>query len=272
MHIQEVPHAVTHYHQATLLLLTVNVLPSPSFISPLQWANVCVGTNVTYHTQSGAGINASSYVWSVPGTLGTDYSVTSGGTGGTNFFIILKWLTPGSKAVMVNYSSTAGCTSATPASNTTTAHALPTPSFTTQPGANSCTGSSVTYTTQAGASSYSWGIPGTSSVDYNITGGGTSTNSVTLNWISTGTKITTVNYVDAFGCTSGTPASNTTTVYDPPTPSFTVFPSATTCAGTSVTYTTQSGESGYAWSVPGTLGVDYSIVSGGITATEAIRN
>jgi hypothetical protein len=54
------------------------------------------------------------------------------------------------------------------------------------------------------------------------------------------------------------------------TATYTVSPSANICANTDVTYTTQSGsgENTYTWSVPGTLDVDYSITSGGISATD----
>ncbi|MBP1225941.1 T9SS sorting signal type C domain-containing protein [Flavobacterium sp. 1355] len=47
-------------------------------------------------------------------------------------------------------------------------------------------------------------------------------------------------------------------------PTFTVSPSSPVCANTNVTYTTQSGKTNYAWSIPGTAGNDYTIISGGI--------
>jgi hypothetical protein len=47
-----------------------------------------------------------------------------------------------------------------------------------------------------------------------------------------------------------------------PTPTFTSQAGSIVCASTDVTYTTESGQTSYVWTVPGTLGTDYSITSG----------
>jgi len=237
---------------------TVNALPVPTFTSSAG-ANTCVSASVTYTTQAGQ----HAYVWSVPGVLGTDYAIVLGGTGSGNSTVTLTWLTAGSKTVTINYTNTNGCTSASPASNTTTVNAQPVPTFTSSPGANSCANYGVTYTTQVGASNYIWSVPGVSGTDYTITSGGTGSgsNTVTLNWLTLGSQTVTVNYT--LGCTGAVPASNTTTVNAPPTPTFTSSPTASTCAGSSVTYTTQAGQSSYSWSLPGGSGTDYIITSGG---------
>ena len=65
--------------------------------------------------------------------------------------------------------------------------ALPTPTFTAQASANTCINTNVTYTTQASQSNYVWSFDGTSGIDYTITTGGTvADNTVTLQWLTTG--------------------------------------------------------------------------------------
>ena len=95
--------------------VTVNALPVPTFtLTP--GPAICTGTNVIYATQSGQ----TSYVWSVPGTAGVDYSITTGGIGSTNNTVTLKWLTNGDRTVAINYSNTAGCPGAASDSSTST--------------------------------------------------------------------------------------------------------------------------------------------------------
>lgn len=94
---------------------------------------------------------------------------------------------------------------------TATVNPLPTPSFTDQPGATANTNTVVTYTTQSGKSSYVWTFPGTVTTDYIITSGGTSTDyTVTLKYVTTGSKTVTVNYT-ANGCSAASATSSTAT-------------------------------------------------------------
>ena len=92
---------------------TVN--PLPTITIPTQPSGTgCVDTNYNYATQSGF----SNYVWTIPGVLGTDYSIVSGAN--TNS-IVIRWLTPGSKSVSVNYRDPNGCSAPAPTvSNTIT--------------------------------------------------------------------------------------------------------------------------------------------------------
>ena len=246
----------------TTINVNVNALPTPSFTAP-PGANVCASAATTYTTQSGM----SGYSWSIPGTPGTNYNITSGGI--TTNSVGITWLTAGSKTVTVNYTNSNSCTSTTPASNTTSVNALPVPTFTAAPGANVCASTQSTYTTQAGMSSYSWSIPGTSGTDYNVTAGGTGTNSVGITWLTAGSKIVTVNYTTSNGCTGTTATSNTTSVNALPVPSFTSPVATHSCTGGNVIYTTQSGMSGYTWTIPGVSGTDYTI-TGGSTSSNTI--
>lgn len=100
--------------------VTVNAKPTPTFISAPA-ANTCSGVDVTYTTESGQ-VN---YTWNVPGTLGTDYTITSGGIGTSSNTVTLKWLTAGSKTVTINYQNTSGCSATIVSSNTTTVGITP---------------------------------------------------------------------------------------------------------------------------------------------------
>jgi gliding motility-associated-like protein len=245
----------------------VNPPPVPTFtVQP--GASTCGGVSVTYTTETGGGIT--NYVWVVPGASGTDYNIIAGGIGGASNTVTLQWLTTGSKTVTVNYTNAGGCVGVSAASNSTTVNGLPVTSFTVQPGANTCVGVSVTYTTETGGgiTNYVWVVPGASGTDYNITAGGIgdASNTVTLQWLTTGSKTVTVNYTNASGCVGASAASNSTTVDAPPVPSFTTQPGANTCVGVSVMYTTQTGGgiTNYVWVVPGASGTDYNITAGGI--------
>ena len=245
---------------------TVNAIPTPTFTASAT-ANTCSGTNVTYTTQAGQ----SNYVWTVPGVAGTDYTITSGGIGSTSNTVTLKWITAGSKTVTVNY-TTGSCAGLSAASSATTVSVSPTPTFTASPGATICSGVNVTYTTQAGQSNYVWTVPGVAGTDYTITSGGigSTSNTVTLKWITAGSKTVTVNYTTG-SCAGLSAASSATTVSVSPTPTFTASPGATICSGVNVTYTTQAGQSNYVWTVPGVAGTDYTITSGGIgTASNTV--
>ncbi|MFN5635622.1 MAG: GEVED domain-containing protein, partial [Flavobacteriia bacterium] len=50
-------------------------------------------------------------------------------------------------------------------------------------------------------------------------------------------------------------------------PAFTATPSTPNCVGAQVTYTATAGQTNYAWTFPGTAGVDYTLVSGGTSAS-----
>lgn len=196
--------------------VTVNSLPTVSFTAQ-PGTVACVNIDVTYTTQAGQ----SNYVWTISGILNTDYTITSGGSTSSNT-VTIKWLTTaGTKTVSVNYSNSAGCSAASATVSTaTTIYALPTtPTFTVQPGANVCAGTNVIYTTQTGRFNYVWAFPGVLNTDYTIVSGGTSSsNTVTLTWLTGGNKTVTVNYSNQASpnCSATTNASNTTNVNSAP--------------------------------------------------------
>lgn len=84
--------------------VTVNALPVPSFTAQAG-ATVVINTDVTYTTQPGQ----TNYIWTIPGVINTNYTITSGGTSSDNT-LVLKWLTKGSKIVSINYTNINNCT------------------------------------------------------------------------------------------------------------------------------------------------------------------
>ncbi len=206
--------------------ISVNPLPTPTFTSSPTFS-ICSGIPVTYATQSGQ----SAYSWTLPGTLGADYTITSGSTGSTSSSVTVNWNTGGAKSVQVNYSS-AGCAGTSAASSSTTVSITPAPMFLASPATYTCKGNTVYYTTQSGQSAYTWSVPGVPGTDFNIYSGGTgsSNNSVAIIWLTNGSKTVSVGYSTA-SCPSLVNATNTTTVSPNPT-AYSISGNSSFCAGT----------------------------------------
>lgn len=90
--------------------ITVNALPNPTLTNLNGY--ISIGAQVRYITESGK----SGYVWTFSGILDTDYTIISGGTS-SDYDVIFKYLTSGSKTVTINYMAN-GCTAATATSLT----------------------------------------------------------------------------------------------------------------------------------------------------------
>ncbi len=91
----------------------VNPLPVVSFTAQPSGTH-CVDTDLTYTTQSGQ----TNYIWTIPGVAGTDYTLVSGGNSSSNTAVI-RWLTPGTKSISVNYTDPNSCGSTSPATSST---------------------------------------------------------------------------------------------------------------------------------------------------------
>ena len=153
-----------------------------------------------------------------------------------------------------------------------------TPSFTAAPNNQACTFTDYTYTTQAGMQSYTWGFPGTAGVNYNIISGGTSTsNTATVQYLTAGTQTVSINYLNASGCTSTGPVNTSITVQG----TAQIAPLAgtqTVCAGATVNFSTTS--TGGTWSssnpavatVNPNTGVVTGVAAGTATMTYTILN
>ncbi|MCX6246257.1 MAG: T9SS type A sorting domain-containing protein [Bacteroidetes bacterium] len=214
------------------LTVTVNLLPVPTLTGP---TSVCAGSaGNTYTTQAGM----ANYTWVVsPG--GT---ITAGGTSTKNT-VTVTWNTPGAQQVSVNYTNTNGCTATAPGILGVTVNALPVPSITGP--SDLCAGTAGAYMTQTGFTNYTWTVsPGGI-----ITGGGTTTSPyIMVKWTATGAQWVRVNYTNPSGCRATAYTQFNITVNPLPVPSITGL--QTVCQGTSgVVYSTQTGMTGYSWSV-----------------------
>ena len=236
---------------------------TPSF-SVAPSVATCIATNTTYTTESGQ----ANYVWTIPGLLGTDYTIASGGVGATDNSVTLHWMTSGVKAVSVSYSNSYGCLSTT-TSNTTTIIDIPT--FTvTNPTAvcapatvNITTSVSNTalayqyYTNSNATSVYATPTAATSGTYYIIGGNGTC-------YTAPQAVVVTVNALPTFSVT------NPTAVCAPATVDITTSVSNTALAYQY--YTNSNATSVYATPTTATAGTYYIIGGNGTcyTAPQAV--
>jgi len=98
--------------------MIVNGTIIPTLVST---GSSCTGSSVTYTTDS----SMSSYIWTIPGTSGTNYTLLSGGNS-ISYTAIVQWLTGGSKTVGVDYNNSTGCSAASATSHTYTINSSPT--------------------------------------------------------------------------------------------------------------------------------------------------
>jgi hypothetical protein len=260
---------------------TVNVLPASSNLSTSAVSTICAGSSASV-TINSTTLTSGNYTvtYTVSGTNTVTTTTASmsftAGSPGTGTFTTSVLNTVGASNV-VNITAIAftasGCSSTVSTSTAAfTTIALPTPTFTAQAGASTCVGTSVIYTTQSGGgqSAYSWSIPGTASTDYSITGGGTTTSSVTLQWLTAGSKTLTINYT-LNGCTAASSTSSTaTTVNALPT----ITGTLNVCVGSTTQLTGSGTAAGSTPWVSGTTSIatttNVGLVSGVATGTSII--
>ncbi|TRZ73704.1 MAG: PKD domain-containing protein [Bacteroidetes bacterium] len=209
--------------------VTVNPLPVPVITGPNP---ACAGsTGNSYSTANGM----TNYGW----TISSGGTITSSTNTNT---ITVTWNNPGAQWVRVTYTDANGCTSTSPTQFNVNVSVPPSLSGPVSP----CLGStSNPYTTDPGMTNYIWTVsPGGT-----ITGGGTSgSNTATVTWGIIGSQTVTVNYTSGAGCMASLPTTLNVNVNSLPTPAITG--NNDVCAGTTgVVYTTQTGKSGYSWTV-----------------------
>jgi gliding motility-associated-like protein len=234
----------------TIYNVTINPLPVPTITGP---SPVCAGiTGNIYTTESGM----SGYVW----TVSAGGSITAGGTS-TDNTVTITWNTVGSETISVNYINTNGCTANTATIFNITVNPIPTPTITGP--SPLCAGTiGNIYTTEAGMTDYVWTVsPGGT-----ITAGGTSADtSVTVTWNTAGAQTVTVNYTNSFGCTATAATVYNVTVNPLPVP--TIAGPNSVCIGTTGNiYVTESGMSGYVW----TLSAGGNTTAGGTSADTSV--
>ena len=213
----------------TILPVLVSSVPSPQLFGP---STACVqSTNNIYSTQQGM-VN---YTWAVSAG-GTITSATDSSA------IIVAWNTTGNKHVIVNYTTSSGCTGAIPDTLQVLVQSRPTPSITGPVVVCAGTGGHV-YSTQQGKTGYQWSLSGGGVI---ISGSGT--NIITVTWDTAGSRQVMVNYTDSTGCSALNPVALPVTVNPQPIP--TISGPATVCKGVPGNqYFTESGMTNYIWNV-----------------------
>ncbi len=103
-----------------------------------------------------------------------------------------------------------------------------------------------TYKTESGMTNYVWTVTGGT-----VSGGGTATSDiVTVDWTTAGSKTITVSYTNADGCTPAIPTTHTVIINPLPVP--VISGSVSACINsTNNKYTTASGMTNYVWAVTG---------------------
>jgi len=180
--------------------------------------------------------NASGYNWTVPigGTI----------TAGANTNTITVCYSANASPGYIFVYGTASCGNGAPSQ---LAIAMNPPAAPTLSGpASACVNSTGNvYTTQTNMSNYVWTV----SAGGTITAGGTSTsNTVTVKWITAGAQTVSVNYNTAAGCPALTPTVYNVTVYALPLPII-AGPNPACSNYPGLVYTTQPNMTGYTWTI-----------------------
>jgi uncharacterized protein (TIGR02145 family) len=209
-------------------IVRVLALPVPAISGP---DSVCLNGSGTYSTATGM----TGYLWSVTGG-----NIVSGG--GTSS-VIINWISTGLKSISVTYTDLKGCQPASPTVKTVKITSLPVPTITGS--SSQCTGTTATYTTEAGMIGYLWSISSGGSL---VSGAGTRT--VTVAWNTAGPNSVSVNYTNGSGCTAAVPSSIAVTVNPAPAPL--ISGNAPVCELSVQSYSTPAFAGHiYTWSVTG---------------------
>jgi hypothetical protein len=223
-------------NQATSNTVTMIVNPNlPVSVSIAPFANpVCAGIVVTFTATPTNGGTTPAYQWKVNGINMGINSATYSYTPVNN------------DAVTCVLTSSASCVTGNPAtSNTVTmiVNVLPVPTITGS--STLCSGISGIYTTQTGKTNYTWTVSSGANI---VAGGTTKSSSITVKWTATGPQWVRVNYTNSSGCRATTYTQFNITINPLPVPSITGL--KTVCQGaTGIVYTTQTGMTGYTWTI-----------------------
>jgi uncharacterized repeat protein (TIGR02543 family) len=236
--------SVTHSGGALARDVTISALPAQPSISGSMKAPA--GSTATYATAEGM----SSYTWTVTGG-----SITSGQ--GTSAVQVAWGCTPGEDSVKVNYANAAGCAAALPTDSVVTVTVNPAPRIT---GSKRPTGgATVSYSTDAGMSSYAWAATGGT-----ITSGQSSaTCSVKWSCAATDGQIS-VSYDNPNACVGAASTDSAVAVQDAAGP--VIAGDMNPPSGSTRSYATTPGMSAYEWTV-----TNGTILSGSGTYSVSVR-
>ncbi|MDW8853113.1 PKD-like domain-containing protein, partial [Flavobacterium sp. MMLR14_040] len=189
----------------------VTITTTPTAVISATTTSTCTGVAFAV-TPNGTIPAGTTYSWGIPTVTG---GITGGAASAGSPSITGTLLNPSVTAQTATYTVTptsSGCAGAT-FTVTVTVNPLPTPTFDVQPAGSTCIGTSVTYTTQGAMSNYVWGFPGTAGTDYTIVSGGTNAdNTVTLRYLTSGSKIVSINYRNVPNSCTATSATSSTAI------------------------------------------------------------
>lgn len=207
--------------------ITVNALPVPTISGA---SNACVNTSGNVYTTE-AGMSA--YAWTVTGgTIDGPVNTSS---------ISVTWNSAGNQQITVNYNNASGCSAQSPASKIVTVQSTVIPSITGPD--PSCTGFTVTYSTEPGMSAYVWTVSSGGSIV-----GASNTNSISVKWNAAGAQFVTVKYNDPNGCSTSSPTVKPVQVNASPAP--TIIGTTSICpASSGIIYFTEQGMTDYTWTI-----------------------
>jgi RHS repeat-associated protein len=213
--------------------LTVTVYSRPTPVVNTGAQSVCAGAGLqSYTTQTGM----SNYSWSVSGGGYIQGSSTSS-------TVNVNWTSAGNWTLYLNYSNSYGCSSTSPTAYGVTVIAPPVPTLTGPTSVCVGTTGSV-YSTDTGKTGYIWTVSSGGTIT-----SGTTSSSITVTWSQATGQQVTVSYTGN-SCGAAYPTVLNVDVH--PRPSPTIQGSSSVCNGaTGVNYYTETGQSGYSWSVTG---------------------
>ncbi len=216
--------------------------------------NVCTGTNSTILTLSG--YNGSIIKWQ----KSTDSWVTSVDISNTIATYTATNLTATTKYRAVIQSGV--CSSINSSDATVIVNSLPEPTISGP--AIACNNSTANiYATQSGMTNYKWTV----SAGGAITSGGTSAdNTVTIAWNTAGAQTVSVNYTNLNGCTAASFSVKNIIINPLPVPTI-AGPGTVLETSTENIYTTETGMSGYAWTVSGGGTITAGVGTNAVTVT-----
>ncbi len=222
----------------TILNVTVNTLPAPTFLTGS--TSVCKGVPGNLYTTEPGMTN---YTWTITGG-----AITAGGNSTSNSATV-TWNNVGLQSISVNYTyPSSSCTAPNPTTLTVNVKPLPVPSFLS--GNNTvCQGiPGNTYTTQTGMLNYFWTVSGGT-----ITAGGIAASSfATVTWNTAGSHTISVGYTNPLtNCMAAAPTIFNVLVKSLPVPSFISGENPVCLNIPGKIYTTQPGMNNYTWSITG---------------------
>ena len=237
--------------QAGDAVITVNTLPTASVSGT---TSICKDAPEPLVTFTGAGGTAP-YTFTYKINTGSQLTVTT--TTGNSVTVAAPTSTDGTYTYTLISVADANCSQIQTENAVITVNPLPTASIsgTTSVCINS-TGN--VYTTEAGMTGYTWNVSGGT-----ITAGGTSPdNTATITWNTIGTDSLSVNYINTNSCTAISATIYKVTVNSLPVP--TISGTTSVCINsTGNVYSTESGMTGYTWSIDG------GIITAGSTTNAA---